>query len=119
MQSTATTVDEYLETVPPERLPAITRLRRLCLDKLRGYQESMQYGMPSYSRDGTVEIGFNSQKNYISFYVLKKGVVDRYRDQLKDAGKGCIRFRRPEQIDFGLVEKLLEETANSSADIRP
>jgi uncharacterized protein YdhG (YjbR/CyaY superfamily) len=62
-------------------------------------------------------VGFFSQKNYISFYVLKKDVVDRYRDQLKDAGKGCIRYRRPEQIDFTIVEKLLEESAASDAEI--
>lgn len=119
MQSTATTVDEYLETAPPQRLEALTRLRQLCLGTLEGYKESMQYGMPSYSKDGTVEIGFNSQKNYISLYVLKKEVVDTYRDQLKDVGKGCIRYRRPEQIDFALVQKLLEETVASSAEICP
>ena len=119
MQSTAATVDEYIKTVPSERREAITRLRELCLRELKGYEESMQYGMPSYSKDGTIEISFNSQKQYISFYVLKKDVVDRYRDQLKDVGKGCIRYRRPEQIDYGIVEKMLEETAESSAEISP
>ena len=119
MQSTATTVSEYLKTVPPDRFAALTRLRQLCLKTLNGYEEDMQYGMPSYSKNGTVEIGFNSQKNYISLYVLKKAVVDKYRDQLKDVGKGCIRYRRPGQIDFALVEKLLEDTAESSADICP
>ena len=119
MQSTATTVDAYLETVPPERLDALSKLRQLCLQTLTGYRESMAYGMPSYSKEGTVEIGFNSQKNYISFYVLKKEVLDKYRDQLKDCGKGCIRYRRPEQIDFEVVEKLLEGTADSDAEICP
>jgi uncharacterized protein YdhG (YjbR/CyaY superfamily) len=119
MQSTATTVEEYLETVPPQRLEALTRLRQLCLGTLEGYEESMQYGGPTYSKNGIIEVGFMSQKNYISLYVLKKEVVDRYRDQLKDVGKGCIRYRRPEQIDFAIVEKLLEETVTSSAEICP
>ncbi len=118
MQSTATTVDEYMDTVPAERRDALTRLRQLCLDKLEGYEESMQYGMPSYSKDGAVEVSFNSQKNYISLYMPKE-VVDRYRDRLKDVGNCCIRYRRPEQIDFAVVEKLLEETATSSAEICP
>jgi uncharacterized protein YdhG (YjbR/CyaY superfamily) len=119
MQSTATTVDEYLETVPPERLEALTRLRQLCLGTLEGYEESMQYGGPTYSKNGTIEVCFVSQKNYISLYVLKEEVMDRYRDQLKDAGKACIRYRRPEQIDFAVVEKLLEETVTSPAEICP
>ncbi len=79
----------------------------------------MVYGGPTYSKNGVVEVGFMSQKQYISFYVLKKDVVDKYRDQLKDVGKGCIRYRRAEQIDFEIVEKLLEGTINSSADICP
>ena len=117
MQSTAATVDEYLETVPPERLAALTELRQLCLKMLDGYEESMEYGMPSYSRNNTVEVSFNSQKNYISLYVPNKDVLDRYRDQLKDAGKSCIRYRKPEHIDFTVVKELLEETATSSAAI--
>ena len=113
MQSTAATVDEYMQTVPPERLEALTRLRELCRNTLSGYQESMQYGMPSYSRDGEVAVSFNSQKNYISLYVPQK-VADQYRDQLKNVGKSCIRYTRPEQIDFALVERLLAESAHSS-----
>jgi uncharacterized protein YdhG (YjbR/CyaY superfamily) len=119
MQSTAATVDEYLETVPPERLAALSEIRRLCLQILSGYEESMEYGGPAYSRGGIIEIGFSSQKHYISFYVLKREAVDRYRDRLKDAGKGCIRYRRPEHIDFEIVKKLLEETASSDAAICP
>ena len=119
MQSTAASVDEYMQTVPPQRLPSLTRLRNLCLSTLDGYVESMQYGMPAYSKNGVVDVAFNSQKNYISLYILKKEVVDHYRDQLKNVGKGCIRYTRPEQIDFALVEKLLQESANSSAEICP
>lgn len=118
MQSTAATVDEYMQTVPPQRLPALTRLRELCRSTLRGYQESMEYGMPSYSKDGVVEVSFNSQKNYISLYMPQK-VVDQHRDKLKNVGKCCIRYTRPEQIDFALVEKLLAESTNSPAEISP
>ena len=119
MQSTATNVDEYLETVPPERLGALVRLRDLCRDTLIGYEESMAYGMPAYSKNGVGDIAFNSQKNYISFYVLKKDVLDRYRDQLKDCGKGCIRYHNPNQIDFDIVQKLLQGTVESSGEICP
>ena len=115
MQSTATTVDEYLETVPPERLAALTKLRHLCRTTLEGYEEGMQYGMPSYSKNGAVGIAFNSQKNYISIYVPNE-VLDRYRDQVPDCGKGCIRYRKPDQIDYAVVEKLLQGTAGASAE---
>jgi hypothetical protein len=28
-----------------------------------------------------------------------------------DAGKSCIRFRRPDQIDLGLVDRMLADSA--------
>ena len=76
----------------------------------------MLYRMPTYARNGAAEIAFASQKHYIALYVMKKDVVDRHRAELPDCGKGCIRYRKPEQIDFGVVESLLRDTVASSAD---
>ncbi len=76
----------------------------------------MDYGMPVYKRNGVAEIAFASQKKYISLYVMKKDVVDQYRAALADldVGKGCIRFPRPEKIDFDVVEQMLMKTAESN-----
>jgi hypothetical protein len=37
LQSKATTVDEYMNGVPEDRKPALSRLRELCLKILEGY----------------------------------------------------------------------------------
>ncbi len=79
MQSQASTVDQYLTEVPAKRMEALERLRTLCVTHLTGYEESMVYGMPSYSKDGTVAVSFASQKQYISLYILKQEVFDRHR----------------------------------------
>jgi len=50
MQSRAANVDAYLDEVPPDRRELLTSLRELCLQVLDGYEESMAYGMPSYTR---------------------------------------------------------------------
>jgi uncharacterized protein YdhG (YjbR/CyaY superfamily) len=115
MQSTATSVAEYLDELPAPRRDALTRLRDLCVKALVGYEEGMEYGMPCYKRNGTVEVGFNSQKNYIAIYVLKKGVVDAFRAKLAGAkiGKGCIRYSDTEKLDFKGIKKLLVATRAS------
>jgi uncharacterized protein YdhG (YjbR/CyaY superfamily) len=81
----------------------------------------MAYGMPSYSRNGQVEVGFASQKNFIALYILKNDVVDAHRDLLKgkgvSLGKGCIRYSRPERIDFQIVERILKAAQESSGII--
>ncbi len=112
VKSEARTVDAYLADAPEERREALETLRRLCLEELAGYAESMEYGMPSYARQGTVEVAFASQKNYISFY-LREAVLRANAQRLGNlsAGKGCIRYRRPEQIDSATVRALLVDSA--------
>jgi uncharacterized protein YdhG (YjbR/CyaY superfamily) len=119
LQSKAQTVDEYLAEVPPERLPALQELRSLCKKHLRGFQESMVYGMPGYSRAGVVEVGFASQKNNVALYILRKDVMDAHRGEFPASaiGKGCIRYRNPDKIDFTVVEALLRGTYKSKGRI--
>lgn len=116
MQSTAPDVSAYLEQVPEERRACLTTLRQLCQDMLIGYDEGMMYGMPGYARNGVVEVGFASQKQYISLYILKESVLDAHREQLQglNVGKGCIRYRKPAQVDFAVVAELLKATYLSS-----
>jgi uncharacterized protein YdhG (YjbR/CyaY superfamily) len=117
MQSKARDVITYLEQLPEERRLALGKLRRLCRQLLKGYQEGMEYGMPVYKRDGVPEVAFASQKQYISLYVLKQDVVDRHREALSGCriGKGCIRFTKADRIDFDLVANLLRDTATSKS----
>ena len=117
MTSKARDVPTYIDEVPAERRPAMERLRNLCVEHLKGYQEGMDYGMPVYKRHGAMEISFASQKQYIALYVMKKDVLDEFRPALSAAsiGKGCIRFTRPEKIDFEVIEQLLRRTAQSKS----
>lgn len=118
MQSQAETIEAYLQSVPPERREALTRLDGLCRQVLKGYQPAMAYGMPGYRKPGgEIEVAFASQKNYISLYILKSEVLDQHRDELShlSLGKSCIRYRKPAQIDFALVEKLLDASRQSKA----
>jgi hypothetical protein len=52
MQSTAKSVTVYLDEVPAERKAALAKLRDLCRTSLKGFEESMRYGGPAYSRNG-------------------------------------------------------------------
>ncbi len=118
MQSKARTVDEYLLEVPEERKAALTQLRDLCSKYLKGFEESMEYGMPSYKRNGVAEVGFASQKHFIALYILRTDVMKSHADRLKvtgiSHGKGCIRYSKPERMDFNVVESLLKATVKST-----
>ena len=112
MQSKAETVDAYIAEASPERAPHLTRVRDAARRVLTAHTEAMAYGMPTYSRGGAPEFAFANQKQYLALYVMKTGVHAKNAEALAgiDCGKGCIRFRKPEQLDEALLERLLTDT---------
>jgi uncharacterized protein YdhG (YjbR/CyaY superfamily) len=116
MTSKATDVVGYIQELPADRRAAIEKIRNLCRQNLKGYEECMEFGMPGYKRNGSVELSFASQKQYIALYV-KPTVVNEFRGVLGAAsiGKSCIRFKKPEEIDFAVIAKLLCRTEATPA----
>ena len=132
MQSTTKTVAEYLESLPTDRRQAISLIREAILTNLpKGYQETMSYGMIGYVV--THEIypdGYHctpklplpfmnvaSQKNFIALYHMgiyaDKSILDwfvtEYPKHAKtklDMGKSCIRFKKVNDIPYGLIGEL-------------
>ncbi|MCI0549371.1 MAG: DUF1801 domain-containing protein, partial [Anaerolineae bacterium] len=98
MQSNAKDVTTYIEESPVERQDALLKLRDMCQKYLTGFTENMEYGGPTCSRDGEVEVGFASQKHFIGLYILRTDVMKAHKDQLKgkgvSIGKGAIRYSK-------------------------
>jgi uncharacterized protein YdhG (YjbR/CyaY superfamily) len=115
MQSKATTVDSYLAQAPAERRPGLVKLRALCRKTLKGCEEGMEFGMPTYKKSGAVEVAFVSQKNYIAVYILKAAVLNAYRPLLTglSVGKSCIRYQSAAKIDWSVLEQLLRAAAKT------
>src|SRR5262245_34825932 len=105
MISKASTVAAYLREVPAERRPALRQLRALCRASLPGFTEKMMHGGPVYLRDGYPAVGFASQKHGIHLYFCKTAVVAKHRHRLAgiSMGKCCIRYSRPERMDFVVI----------------
>ena len=111
VQSTAKSVDEFLASVDPDRAGALQRLRDLCRQQLPGWEERMQWGMPGYGPSGSDAIvSFNNQKGYISFYPGRDALAP-HRGKIQGAsfGGGCIRFPKPDKIDFDAVSCMLQQ----------
>jgi uncharacterized protein YdhG (YjbR/CyaY superfamily) len=132
MQSKAASVEEYLKELPEDRLNAMTKIRNLVKNNLpKGFEESMQYGMITYvvphsvypngyhcnPKDALPFMSIASQKNFISLYhmgvyadeKLLNWVKDEYAKQCKtklDMGKGCIRFKKMDDIPYQMIEEL-------------
>lgn len=65
------------------------------------------------------EVGFASQVQYISLYILKEEVVqvNRHLQGGLSVGKGCIRDTSLKKTDFEVVRKLLKDTVRSTGEV--
>ena len=144
MQIKASTPEEYIAQLPEERKQAISLIRKTILDHLpKGFVEVIGYGMIGYVVPHTLYpkgyhcdpklplpfMNLASQKNYIALYhmgiyanqTLMDWFIDEYPKHCKaklDMGKGCIRFKKTDQIPYQLIGELagkisVEEWINS------
>ena len=133
MQSKATSVKEYIESLPVDRQGIVTKLREVILqDLLEGYEEGMQHGMIGYhiplSRYSKTYNGqplgyaaLASQKNYISLYLMnvygnkeiEGWFIESYKKSGKrlDMGKSCVRFRKLEDLPLDIIEEAIARTS--------
>ena len=126
------TVQEYLQNLPQERINAIESLRNIIKKNLpKGFEECISYGMIGYSVphslypkgyhcDPKIALPFlsiASQKNFIAVYHmgiyadtnLLQWFTHEYPNHSKaklDMGKSCIRFKKMDQIPFDLIGAL-------------
>ncbi len=129
MKSAATTVKDYLESLPAERREAIETVRRVILDNLpKGYEESMSLGMLAYSVPlSRLPDTYNgqplwyaalaSQKNYMAVYLMTvygdKTMEQWFRSRYKacgkklDMGKSCIRFKKLDDLPLDLIGEVI------------
>ena len=132
MQSTAKTVNKYLEELPEERKASFSKLRNSILKNIpKGFVEEISYGMIGYVvPHSTYPNGYHcnpklplpfiniaSQKNFFALHHLgiyaNPELLDWFTNEypkhssLKlDIGKGCIRFKKFDQIPFDLIAEL-------------
>ena len=135
MASAAKSPAEYIASLPDDRKAAVQKLRDVIGKNLpNGFEETMQYGMISFviphstypagyhcnPKDALPFISLSSQKNYISLHHLglygDKSLLDwfvseypKYADTRLDMGKGCVRFKKPDQIPFELIAELMKK----------
>lgn len=135
MTSAATNPEAYLDSLPPDRKEAMTRLREVIRQNLpAGFEEGMQYGMLGYAVPHSLyQAGYHvdpkqplpfasiaSQKNFIALYHmglyampnLLQWFGEEYAKQDKkklDRGKSCLRFKNPSDIPFELIGELMQK----------
>lgn len=124
--TSAKTPEEYINLLDEPRqsqiktlhqfiLKMVPKLKAFIISGMIGYGK-YHYKYPSGREGDWAIILLASQKNYMSLYAcgVKDGkyVTETYKDKLPKAniGKSCIRFKKLEDLDLKVVEKILKES---------
>jgi hypothetical protein len=125
VMSKASTVAEYLRSLPADRRAEVTRVRRVILDHLpRGFEEGMLYGMigyyvplarypETYNGQPLMLVCLAAQKGYHALYVAGINASDTVREWFEagylasgkklDHGKGCLRFASADDLPLEVI----------------
>lgn len=135
MQSSAKTVNDYLDELPEERKAAFLNLRKSIIDNIpKGFEEQLSYGMIGYVVSHSIYpsgyhcnpklplpfIAIAAQKNFIALYHMGIYVnplllqwftaeYPKHSNHKLDMGKSCIRFKKLDQIPFDLIGELVRK----------
>jgi hypothetical protein len=132
VSSTAQSPEEYLADLPPDRRKAISAVRDVIRRNLPpGYEEGIEFGMLSYhvpldrfpdtyNGHPLGLAGLASQKRYMALYLnnvygdreTEAWFRQRYAASGKrlDMGKGCVRFRRLEDLPLDVIGETIART---------
>lgn len=133
MKSDATTVKEYLDSLPEDRRKALAKVRREIRRNLpTGYEEGMLFGMISYhiplkrypetyNGQPLSYAALASQKRHMAVYLnniyadadTQRWFENAYEATGKrlDMGKSCVRFRRLDDLPLELIGEAIARTS--------
>lgn len=133
MQSKATKAVDYLNELPEDRRKAIDTIRKVIKKNIdKSFVEGMQYGMICWSiPHKTYPAGYHadpkqplpflalaSQKNHMALYLMSDSTF--FRAEWKKAGKkldagvGCIRFKKLEEVSLEVIAASLQRVTAKS-----
>lgn len=135
MKIEAKNVEEYMANIAENHKDSVDKLREIVkLNIPEGFEETMNYGMIGYVVPHNLYpkgyhcnpklplpfINIASQKNFVAFYhmgiyampELYSWFMEEYASfssRKIDMGKSCIRFKKPEDIPYELIGRLVSK----------
>ena len=129
MHSNADSVEDYLESLPPDRREPISTIRDVINANLpEGYVEQMERGMvtwvipledypDTYHKKPLSYISLASQKNHMAVYLMglhSEGPEESWfrqqyaeRAMKLDMGKSCVRFKKLEEVPLDVLGEVV------------
>jgi len=132
----ATTVEQYLASLPPDRRAEIARVRAVVNARIpRGYEEGMLYGMigwyipladypETYNGQPLCLAGLAAQKQHLALYMMTVYGDPKLEQTFRagfvaagkklDMGKSCVRFKTADALALDVIGDTISKVTPAS-----
>ncbi len=102
------TVDEYIDSAPPEIQPKLKQIRKIIQEVAPDAEEKLSYGMPYYGYKGRLAY-FAFAKKHLGLYIVPP-VVDDHKEELKKyvTSTSTVQFPLDQDLPVALIKKLVK-----------
>ncbi|MGE5430761.1 MAG: iron chaperone, partial [Syntrophomonadaceae bacterium] len=109
MEVKFSTVDEYIESFPPDVKSILKDLRRAIRQTAPKAEEVISYNMPAYKFHGIL-VYFAGHKNHIGFYPGSGAITGIFKDSLAGykTSKGTVQLPMDKPLPLRLIKDIVK-----------
>ena len=116
-QPAPTTIDAYIAAFPPEVQAILEQIWETIRAVVPDAQETISYGIPTFTLHGRYLVYFAGYKKHISLYPAPMGVTEfQEAVSVYGAGKGTMKFPLDQPIPFDLIRKIVRFRVQEHAE---
>jgi uncharacterized protein YdhG (YjbR/CyaY superfamily) len=108
-QSAPKTIDAYIAAFPAEVQALLEQIRLTIREAAPEAQETISYGMPTFTLNDRYLIYFGAYKKHIGLYPAPSSVAE-FQEAVAQygAGKGTLKFPLDQPLPLALVRKVVQ-----------
>jgi len=108
MDTSITTIDQYISGFPTEIQILLEQVRATIREAAPDAKEAIKYAMPTFVLNGNL-VHFAAFQNHIGFYPVPSGIV-AFKEELSayKNGKGSVQFPFNRPLPLDLIARIVE-----------
>lgn len=103
------TIDTYIASQPADVQAILQKVRETIRKAAPKAEETINYGIPTFTLNGGNLVHFGAAKKHIGFYPTPSAIVAFQKELAKYEGaKGSVQFPLDQKIPYGLITKMVK-----------
>ena len=102
-------IDKFIAGFPREVQEILEKVRKTIRDAAPEAEETINYGIPTFTHQGKNLVHFSAFKKHVGFYPTPSG-IEKFKKDLSDyeLAKGSVKFPLDQPIPYDLIARIVE-----------